>query len=236
MLKKKNFLICSVLLVTVITFIICFNALNKLPKQSLVDTKMKVVIDAGHGGIDGGVVGVNTGIKESTLNLLVAKELKRCFLSAGIDVVMTRENENGLYGTATSSRKKKDMQKRKNIIENAQPEMVISVHMNKYSVSTRRGAQVFFDKNNQRGVSLANAVQKSLNAMEETVREYSALNGDYYILTSHNYPSIIVECGFLSNPEDEALLMTDAYRQKIAYAIFKGCIDYLSETTFYPFH
>lgn len=236
MLKKKNFLICSVLLVTVITFIICFNALNKLPKQSLVDTKMKVVIDAGHGGIDGGVVGVNTGIKESTLNLLVAKELKRCFLSAGIDVVMTRENENGLYGTATSSRKKKDMQKRKNIIENAQPEMVISVHMNKYSVSTRRGAQVFFDKNNQRGVSLANAVQKSLNGMEETVREYSALNGDYYILTSHNYPSIIVECGFLSNPEDEALLMTDAYRQKIAYAIFKGCIDYLSETTFYPFH
>lgn len=236
MLNKKNFLICSVLLVTVITFIICFNALNKLPKQSLADTKMKVVIDAGHGGIDGGVVGVNTGTKESTLNLLVAKELKRCFLSAGIDVVMTRENENGLYGTATSSRKKKDMQKRKNIIEKAQPEMVISVHMNKYSVSTRRGAQVFFDKNNQRGISLANAVQKSLNGMEETVREYSALNGDYYILTSHNYPSIIVECGFLSNPEDEALLMTDAYRQKIAYAIFKGCIDYLSETTFYPFH
>ena len=104
--------------------------------------------------------------------------------------------------------------------------------MNKYSLQSRRGAQVFYKKSDETGQLLANEVQNSLNGMDTTVRSYSALSGDYYILNCTPYPSIICECGFLSNPEDEKLLLTDEYQEKISYAIFKGVISYLSEASF----
>jgi N-acetylmuramoyl-L-alanine amidase len=104
--------------------------------------------------------------------------------------------------------------------------------MNKYSNSTRRGAQVFYKKGDERGRMLADSVQQSFNLMEEAVRICSPLSGDYYILNCSNYPSIIAECGFLSNPNDEALLKTESYQDSIAYAIFKGIVGYLSQTTF----
>jgi N-acetylmuramoyl-L-alanine amidase len=124
------------------------------------------------------------------------------------------------------------MQKRKEIICEAKPTLVISVHMNKYAESTRRGAQVFFKDGDQLGKSLALNIQKSLNDMEQAVRTCDALKGDYYILNCTNYPSVIAECGFLSNPEDEALLVTDEYQDDLAYAIFKGAVGYLAENSF----
>ncbi len=232
-IKRKNIIITLTLLLSVVTMIYCFVALSSVAENSVATTQIKVVIDAGHGGVDGGVVGVKSGVKESELNLSVAKKLKKLFLSAGIDVVMTRDSSAGLYGTATKNLKKKDMKKRRDIINAAKPTMVISIHMNKYSLSTRRGAQVFFDNNNESGKLLAKSVQKSLNEMEECVKKSSALKGDYYILNSHGYPACIVECGFLSNPQDEELLLTDEYQEKLAYAVFKGSIDFLTETSFY---
>jgi N-acetylmuramoyl-L-alanine amidase len=104
--------------------------------------------------------------------------------------------------------------------------------MNKYSASTRRGAQVFYKENDEKGKLLADSVQASFNQMEEAVRECSALKGDYYILNCTDYPSIIAECGFLSNPEDEALLITDEYQDSIAYTIFKGIVGYLAQCSF----
>lgn len=206
-----------------------------MPPASLASADLKVVIDAGHGGIDGGVTGVNTGVKESELNLAVAKKLAGYFESAGVNAVLTRENSSGLYGSATNGFKKRDMQKRRDIINKTAPELVISVHMNKYSVSTRRGAQVFYDKNSENGKLLALMIQRNLNAMEESVRDCAALVGDYYILNSHAYPACIVECGFLSNPEDEKLLTDAVYQDKIAYAVFKGAIEYLTEASSYGF-
>ena len=232
-LKRSNIIIILVLILTLFTTVFCLGALAFTPENSIATAQIKVVIDAGHGGVDGGVVGVKTGIKESELNLAVAKKLKKFFLSAGIEVVMTRDSDAGLYGTATKNLKRKDMQKRRDIINKAQPTIVISVHMNKYSLSTRRGAQVFFDEKNENGKLLASFVQNSLNGMDEAVRDCSALKGDYYILNSHTYPACIVECGFLSSPEDEELLITAEYQEKIAYAIFKGSIDYLTEASFY---
>ena len=95
--------------------------------------RFTVCIDAGHGGVDGGVTGVNTGVKESDLNLSVSRLLKEHFESCGITVVMTRKTKDGLYGTATSGFKRRDMEKRREIIEQSKPDMVISIHMNKYS-------------------------------------------------------------------------------------------------------
>ncbi|MDY6367820.1 MAG: N-acetylmuramoyl-L-alanine amidase, partial [Clostridia bacterium] len=101
--------------------------------------------------------------------------------------------------------------------------------MNKYPGQSRRGAQVFYKKGDDEGKKFAQYVQKRFNEMSYSLREYSALTGDYYITNVSPCPSIIAECGFLSNPDDEALLITDDYRDKLAYAIFRGAIDYLTE-------
>ena len=230
--KKKNLIITSVLIITVLTFILCVGALASKPVKSTDVNHIKVVIDAGHGGIDGGVVGVNSGVKESQINLQVSKKLMGYFIGAGIDVVMTRSTDAGLYGLATQGRKKKDMLKRKEIIEQANPTLVISIHMNKYSVSTRRGAQVFYKGSDEESMELAKNIQSCLNEMPEATREYSALSGDYYILNCTNYVSVICECGFLSNPEDEALLLNEEYQSSIAYTIFKGTAEYLALNSF----
>lgn len=213
----------------VLVSIFCFNALSNPVANNASSSKIKVVIDAGHGGVDGGVSGITTGIAERELNLLVAKKLENYLVSAGITVVLTRNSSAGLYGVATSNLKRKDMQKRKEIIEKAKPNLVVSIHMNKYSISTRRGAQVFYKKNDENGKLLANSIQESFNLMPEAPRSCNALIGDYYILNCTLYPSVIAECGFLSSPEDEALLITDEYQSSIAYAIFKGIATYFAK-------
>ena len=106
--------------------------------------------------------------------------------------------------------------------------MVISVHQNFYSDTSRRGAQVFFNKESQSGKQLAVCIQQSLNSMEGAAEKNSPLIGDYYMLECTDSPSVIVECGFLSNESDEALLSDEEYRTQIAYAIFSGAITYFT--------
>jgi len=230
-LKRKNLIIISVLLITVLTFIFCFSALSKVTIGNADVGKVKIVLDAGHGGIDNGVSGVNTKVKESELNLIVTNKLKKYLENAGVEVVLTRSSEAGLYGMAVGNLKKKDMKKRQEIILESKPIAVISIHMNKFSSSKVRGAQVFYKSSDESGLMLANCIQKSFNSMEECVKEHSANSGDYFILNCSEYPSVICECGFLSNPSDEVLLIDDDYQNKIAYAMFKGIVEFLTETT-----
>lgn len=185
-----------------------------------------IVIDAGHGGVDAGVLGVNTSVKESDINLAISRKLKGCFTAAGFTVVMTRTNNGGLYGTYSSGFKMRDMKRRKAIIEECAADMVISIHQNRCSIPSRRGGQVFFDGGSESGKSLAACIQTELNGMKECVRQYSPLAGDYYMLKCTKSPSVIVECGFLSNAEDEKLLTDDEYQSNLAYAIFKGAVAY----------
>ncbi len=231
-IKKRNLIIISVLIIVFLTTILCFSAINVNPVGQASASKIKIVLDAGHGGIDGGVSGVRSGIKESELNLKVVKKLEKYLIDAGMVVYLTRNSDAGLYGVASSSLKRKDMENRKKIIEKVKPNLVISIHMNKYSVSTRRGAQVFYNSNNEKSKILAKSIQDNFNAMPEATRECSILAGDYYIIKCTEYPSIIAECGFLSNPEEEALLLTDNYQDSLAYYIFKGISTYLAQTTF----
>lgn len=230
-IKKKNLVVISVFLVTILAFVFCFGVLAIRPTVEIPD-KVRIVLDAGHGGVDGGVSGVNTLVKESDLNLIIVKKIEKYLISSGFSVVLTRSSDAGLYGVATKNRKKKDMQRRSEIINKAKPSLVVSIHMNQYSLSTRRGAQVFYKQNDVEGKKLANCVQESFNSMENSSRECSTLVGDYFILNCSKYPSIIAECGFLSNPEDEALLITEEYQEAIAYAIFKGIVEFLVSPTF----
>ena len=185
----------------------------------------KVVLDAGHGGVDPGVRGVSTDVKESDLNLDIVRRLARYFEGAGFAVVLTRENEGGLYGTATGGYKKRDMEARRAIIEEAAPHAVISVHLNSFPADrSRRGGQVFFKAGDAAGQALAAAVQERFNALGGTALQ--PLRGDYYMLNCTEYPSVIAECGFLSNAEDEHLLCTEEYREQVAYAVFCGALAY----------
>ena len=231
-IKRRSLLIISVLLITVFTFVVCFSALGKTPIGDASSSNIKIVLDAGHGGVDGGVIGVNTKVKESELNLAVVKKVQGYLVGAGMSVVLTRNSSAGLYGIATTNLKKKDMQKRRDIINKTEPHLVVSVHMNKYSSSSRRGAQVFYKNGDSNSKLLADSIQESFNNMKEASRECFILTGDYYILNCTNYPSVITECGFLSNPEDESLLVTEDYQDAIAYAIFKGIVGYLSQSSF----
>lgn len=229
--NRKNIVIGVVLTLTLLTFLLCFISLFQI-EPTAKSGFIKVVLDAGHGGIDGGVSGIKTKVKESDLNLAVTKKVEEFLVSSGIDVVLTRNSDAGLYGTATKNLKRKDMEKRKEIILKEKPNLVISIHMNYYSVSSRFGAQVFYKNGDENSKLLADNIQQSFNSMESAKRSVSALTGDYYILNCSEYPSVIAECGFLSNPEEEALLIDENYQKDIAYAIFKGVIGYLSVSSF----
>ena len=188
--------------------------------------RFTVVIDAGHGGIDGGVSGITTGVKESELNLDIARKLKAKFDKSGAKTVMTRKTEAGLYGIYSKGFKRRDMQKRKQITLNAKADVFVSIHLNYYSSPSRRGAQVFYKIDEEKSKSLADIVQAELNGGKESERDYTALAGDYYVLNEADCAAILCECGFLSNAEDEKLLLTDEYRAEIAEKIFNGIEKY----------
>lgn len=184
-----------------------------------------VVIDAGHGGIDGGSVGKN-GTIESELNLKYAQKLTKYLENFGINVVNTRTNANGLYTELTDDFKLIDMKKRAEIINNSDAQILISIHMNEFSSSQENGAQVFFEQDKEDSQKLANSIRDILVANFENARELT-LAGDYYILNNTSPIGVIVECGFLSNPEEEALLCSEEYQNKMCYSIFSGIINFL---------
>ena len=195
------------------------------------ESKLTIVLDAGHGGIDGGVTGRKTGKKESEINLAIVMQLKLELEDSGFEVVLTRKTDGGLYDVATDGFKRRDMKKRKEIIENADPELVVSVHQNFYSSTSVRGGQVFFEQGNERGERLAKSIQNGLNAVyeKEGVKSREVKTGEYYMVSCCKCPSVIVECGFLSNVKDEELLVKKSGQEKITKAIYAGILGYFAE-------
>lgn len=212
-------LLALIALQLVLTAVLCADIFRPV---SLVE--FTVVIDAGHGGVDGGVVSAD-GVKESDLNLEYAKTLGEIFVRSGFNVVYTRKTHDGLYGLATNGFKMRDMQKRREIICKASPNFVISIHMNKFSQSYRSGPQVFFQEGNDEGRVLAQSVQTVLNNF--TGNNHEAIKGDYFICRESPCVAAIVECGFLSNAEEAQKLQTQNYREELCSKIFEGVMLYL---------
>ena len=193
-------------------------------KQTFQPVANVIVIDAGHGGQDGGAVG-RTGVTESFLNLQYAKELKKLCQNAGFNVVMTRIDMSGLYSPLAQNKKKSEMEKRKSIIDSSDARCVVSLHMNSFPSSSTRGAQVFYRAGSESGKAFATCVQNKLtNEIDFSKKECSA--GDYFVLNCTDKPAILVECGFLSNQEEETLLCDEAYRSKFCNALLKGIINF----------
>lgn len=196
-------------------------------------SRVTIVLDAGHGGMDGGVVGTRTGVKESDLNLKLSKIVGEYLVAAGFNVVYTRTNSHGLYtDILTNAKKRDDMHKRGSIINRADPAAVVSIHMNFYTSPARRGAQVFFNGKNEKSREFGQIMQELLNGdinRPANGRDYAALSAEKYILECSPAPVIIVECGFLSNPIDEANLIDPDYQIRIGYTIFQGIAVFCSQ-------
>ena len=182
-----------------------------------------VVVDAGHGGVDGGAVGSKTGVVEAGLNLTVAFAVRDALEAEGINVLMTRTDEDALADT-----KQGDMQARRKLMNTEGVDLVVSVHMNRFTDPSISGPMAFYMKGSAEGQRLAERVIASVcEAVGRPVR--SANPGDYFVIRESPAPSVLVECGFLSNAEDEALLQTEAHQQKLARGIVDGILAYLAE-------
>ena len=227
----KSFFSKSIIIVTTLIIMTTFLSISIV---TIVTTKAdspalaySVVIDPGHGGIDDGCIGKKTKITEKQLNLEVSLKIKKVLEKNNIRCILTRKNDGGLYKEFNRGYKKEDMQKRKEIIEQANPSLVISVHMNSFTSSKQRGAQVFYGENNPLSEKASKCIQAFLATdLEESNK--SAAVADYYILKCTNHPTVLIECGYLSNETDEKLLQEDSYQEKIAMAVYKGIIAFLS--------
>ena len=214
--------IIGIICIVVFSFILCFsfNYIAKASKDSKY-FKYTIVLDAGHGGFDGGCVGKTTNVTEAELNLEVTKLLAEYLKDFGFNVVLTRAGKDALAKDKIS-----DMEKRKEIINRVNPIMVVSVHMNSFTDPGESGVQAFYKEDDVDSQALAQSIQSQLQLSIENARD-NANHGEYYILDCSNATSCIVECGFLSNPNDEKLLNNKEYKQNLAYGIYSGIVKYL---------
>ncbi len=189
-----------------------------------------VVIDAGHGGDDPGCV--CDGIKESDINLRIALLLAEKLRQKGFIAILTREKEDGLYlPTSTVWDKQEDMLQRKNILCGAAADLFICIHQNSYADTSVKGAQVFFNDKDGQNELLANNIQTALAAIAPYENNRQALcNNEYYLLRNSPCTAVIVECGFLTNEQDRALLCDDDFTDETAQAIYRSvCLFFGAE-------
>jgi len=198
-----------------------------LPIRSTV-----VVIDAGHGGRDPGASG-RGGVTEEEVNLKIALKLRRLIEQGGGTAIMIREDDSGLYtegGNVTGTRKSEDLKNRHALINSCGADILISIHLNSFPQSQYYGAQTFYMKDEDKSRKLAENIQKELIKVLDRGNHRKAKAVDsIYILKNNNMPGALVECGFLSNSEEEQLLDDEHYQEKIAWSIFVGVIKYLEE-------
>ena len=225
-INKKVLVFFMAVIVFIFAISLLINGIINYKTTNYSPYNLTVVLDAGHGGEDGGAVGITTGITECELNLAYTTKIKKYLQAFGINVVETRTTLNGLYDRFDKDFKQQDMQRRKEIIESANASLVISLHMNKFADRNQNGAQVFFGDNNEHSEDLANSIRDELIKNFDNARELTLL-GDYYITNCSNVPTVIVECGFLSNEKDEKNLIDTEYQNKMSYSIFCGIARYV---------
>lgn len=225
--KIKFTLICC--------FILISNSLSVLANVKYrADEKEKkiILIDPGHGGVDGGAVS-KSGIIEKNINLSIGKSLKEALIKEGYIVYMTREDDIGLYdkGKTLKEKKVQDLSKRVKMKEETKCHMFISIHQNMFPQTTSHGAQVWHAASEESKI-LADSIQNSLREnLDNKNKRLIKPAGDQYKILREGSPcaSVLVECGFLSNPNEERMLTDEQYQQKIAEAITKGVVEYCKQ-------
>lgn len=219
-----------------ISLIFIIPMLNSDPPPPYYDvSKIKmptVIIDAGHGGEDGGCEGY--GLVEKDLNLDISLRLASLLRSNGINVVLTRETDVLLYDRNEDYEGRKkvlDLRKRLEIGESFEDAIFISVHMNYFPESKYSGLQVWYSKNDERSYSLANMIQSSVisSIQVSNTRKVKEATSSIFLLDNLTCPAVLIECGFLSNPEEARALGDESYRNQLTEVIFQAVMDYISQ-------
>ena len=220
-------------LISLILIIPMINFSFPLPSNSVVaDSNITIVLDAGHGGEDGGAQG--NGLIEKDLNLDITLRVATLLREQGVNVVLTRDTDVLLYDKNSDYEGKKkyqDVRKRLEIAKEQENPVLVSIHMNYFSQTKYSGLQVWYSKNDSRSKILANGIQSNIKAALQPKNNRATKQATSSIFLLHNatFPAVLIECGFLSNP-DEARSLGDAdYRQKLANVIFKSIMDYISQ-------
>lgn len=235
--KNRNLemLMSVCLLISAFCFFACG---TKVEKQKEVSTEWeeekqlgyRVVLDAGHGDTDSGKVAVN-GAYEKDINLAIVLFLKEELETKGIDVVLTRENDEPLYTASDHNKKMADMKKRIALITESNADIVVSIHQNSYPDESIKGPQVFYYTGSEEGKKLATILQESFSLVvgTEQNKRFAKANSEYYLLLHTPCVCVIAECGFLSNQEEADLLETELYQKNMAKALAEGIMNYFSQ-------
>lgn len=205
----------------------------KAQTANVLPPRPKLVIDAGHGGEDGGAVS-SDGTMEKDINLDIALRLQKLLVLSGCDVTLTRDGDKAIYEEGADSLKSKkvsDMKKRLSIFNEDPEQTVISIHQNKFPQTQYSGTQVFYSGQTQESNLLAESIKASVVGMlqPQNTRETKKADKNIYLLYNAKVPAVIVECGFLSNNEELARLKTEEYRQEMAFAIYCGYLNYYNQ-------
>ena len=227
--KKRVYFILATIMISVISFSLFPKTENTVQTVSLPVSGKTIVLDAGHGLPDQGAESTE-GITESSINLKIVKKVQSLLEQSGCNVVLTRSDENGIYDLNSNTiREKKvsDIKNRVKIGNESSADAFISIHLNKIPQSQYYGWQTFFKVNSQESEELAKSIQQELNSsiQKENKREALKITGKY-IIEHVEVPITIIECGFLSNPEEEKLLQQDEYQDRLAWGIYNGIMDY----------
>lgn len=235
MMRKIQNIAC-VALVGVFTLVFFFSGRLAVgvPASTNVNSsldKKVIVLDAGHGGIDGGCVSVN-GVAEKGINLAIVQTLRDSFEILGFEVVCTREDDRSIHDSGVegiAKQKLSDMNNRLDIINRYDDALVLSVHQNQFVDSRYSGAQMFYAKESEEGRRLAECMKKQFVSLLQpsNERETKPVGKEMYLIHNAKSPALMVECGFVSNPEEAKLLESEEYQKKVAFTILTGAHEYL---------
>lgn len=230
--KFKNFLKIIIVFALVISASAVSISLKTETVLTLAEPKISraIIIDAGHGGFDGGAVAAD-GTIEKNINLSIALKLGEMLKFLGYDVVYTRTSDVGtdnLTDATIQQRKKADLNNRLELMSEFVDAEFVSIHLNKFEQKSAKGAQVFYSPNNSDSKALGESIQLSVKQLLQTnnTRVCKKATQDIFLLHNAKIPAVIVECGFLSNDSELELLKTEEYQYKIAFSILCGIMSY----------
>jgi N-acetylmuramoyl-L-alanine amidase len=230
--KTLFFTICIIMLASF--FILMISAASNIALNTSLDTVAAksnpvVIIDSGHGGEDGGAVN-DDGVLEKDINLLISRDTADLLMFLGFDTQQTRTDDSDLSDgeDTTRMRKVSDMKKRLEIFNSSENNVIISIHQNKFTQSKYNGTQLFYSPNNEGSSKLAESIKYSVKNLLQPSNERECKQADsgIYLLKNTTNPAVIVECGFISNPEECAKLLDNTYQKQMSFSIVMGFLDY----------
>lgn len=228
------------LMAIIIMFLITLSGILTKTTDTIIDAsnenlptkKIKILIDPGHGGVDPGTSG-DLKIAEAPLNLCISTKLMKFLEGTGFEVEMTRYDDNGLYtekSPTIRAKKNEDLNNRIKAINNSNADLAISIHLNSFPQKQYYGAHVFYKKNCEKSKIAAETLQDNLKSiLDKNNKRVPQAKKDMRIMDKSTIPTILIECGFLSNNEEEKKLISEEYQEKVAWAIYTGLIKYFNE-------